>query len=222
MGVSFTSLHAKAKNRRRLVVALKAAKALPAYVSDEHAGWVSAYPRSTEPQDPKVLEEVARAVSRKLGAPVFGFLVHDSDFLVSLAFDKGRLVDDYHSSPEYYSGGSAPPRGGDADKLMRFCTPATSGPWLRELLHFAERPTFMEDLLVDFAGALGIARPRVHNIGFEAIEKGWAGGASLRRFEVKPRRKKGRKKKAVPKTRSKKTTRARARPKRARSKKSAR
>jgi hypothetical protein len=70
----------------------------------------------------------------------------------------------------------------------------------------------MEDLLVDFAGALGIARPRVHNIGYEAIEKGWAGGSSLRRFEIKPRKKKSRPKKT-------KAAPARARAKKASAKK---
>jgi len=176
VGNSFTNLQIRAGGREPVVAALRFAGALPAYVSTGGGGWISAYPQCTEAQDAELLQRIAGAVSRRLGAPVIAFLVHDSDNFCYWLFDNGWKHDAYESRPGFFEGRDAPPEGGDAAMLMRYCGPGATREKIDAVL--GEPPPHAEDQAGSLAELLGIRRERA--------EAGWkyVGQGDLRAGEV--------------------------------------
>src|SRR5436853_7740909 len=81
-------------------------------------------------------------------------MVHDSDIACYWLFDKGQLLDEYNSCPDYFGGGEEGPSGGKTDILIRYCRDDVRREDLDGILQ--DDPTFAESIVEQLADALGI------------------------------------------------------------------
>jgi hypothetical protein len=99
--------------RRHLV-----ARGLSAFLSRPEAGSLVVFERSSESQDPDVVDEVAANLSDELRCSALAVTNHDDSVLVCVLFDGGRLIDEYNSAPEYFGEEvSYAAQGGDAERI---------------------------------------------------------------------------------------------------------
>jgi hypothetical protein len=69
-------------------------------------GWTSAYDELTD-REPEMLRRLAREISDRMGAFVLAIGVEEGRVVRYVALERGRVVDEYLSVPEYY--GQLPP-----------------------------------------------------------------------------------------------------------------
>jgi hypothetical protein len=119
VGAFYTNITVRSPQPTRVAEVLKAA-GREAFVSPAANGCTVVFDRECEDQDIDVLNQLASALSGKLGCAALAVLNHDDDLLVVTLHEGGRLVDEYNSSPEYFNDGpGAAPEGGDAERLCR-------------------------------------------------------------------------------------------------------
>ena len=102
-------------------------------------GWTSAYDELTD-REPEMLRRLAREISDRMGAFVLTMGLEEGSVVRYVAFERGRVVDEYLSVPEHY--GPLPPgevialganprlmarlTGSDADAVRALARTATS------------------------------------------------------------------------------------------------
>ena len=114
MGAFYDSLASRAPREVVLDVVGRAYAA--ALVGPTRRGWTIAAPDGDGRLDDH-LADVALELSRT--APVLCTTVHDDDILLLQAYDGGRLVATYDSSPDYFGTGEAGPDVSQLDGLAR-------------------------------------------------------------------------------------------------------
>ncbi|HEY7706879.1 MAG TPA: hypothetical protein VH968_06915 [Gaiellaceae bacterium] len=137
-------------------------------VSPARNGWVAVYDEVAD-RDPRRLERLGRELSNAVGFVTFTLGVEDGLAVHYIAFERGRLLDEYMSVPEY-RGPLAP---GDAiamranPTVIARLTGADPGA-IRRVAKVADSPVDLppaEELLRDLAGVLGLEGAEY---GFEA------------------------------------------------------
>jgi len=137
-------------------------------VSQPRNGWVAVYDDVCD-RDPAMLRRLARELSDRMGSVVAALGVEQEQVARMILLDRGGVVDEYLSVPEYY--GTLPP--GDAIALAANPTviarltgaePARIRAVARTASSQAELPPARE-LLADLAAAMGI----------EGSDHGWPG-----------------------------------------------
>ena len=119
MGSFYTNVTLRTADQTRIVEALKSSRR-QALVSPPANNCTVVFDRETEDQDIDVLNQLASALSGRLGCPALAVLNHDDDVLIYTLHERGQLVDEYNSSPAYFTDGpGADPEGGDAERLCR-------------------------------------------------------------------------------------------------------
>jgi hypothetical protein len=144
-----------------------------AYVSPAQNGWVTIYDEASDGQNDEVIRTFASELSRKLNIPVIACLVHDSDVAVYWLFDRGELVDEFNSNPDYFGAADAETHDqvrGRVEALLPICVAGTSPEQLDAILHPEEGPPLIaEAMLTDLASSLGIEENRM-SLSFEYFE----------------------------------------------------
>jgi len=130
------------------------------HVTDSVAHWVSVYEQRMSKQDEGWIRSLSQHLSNQLAAPVVALMVHDSDIFCYWLFDRGNLLDQFNSWPQYFGGGGRRPSGGDPTALLPYCRPQTTRASLEATL--TEEPIFAEDQLGKLADALGIPPRHAH------------------------------------------------------------
>src|SRR5205823_4660728 len=93
-------------------------------------GWVTVYDEASDGQNEKVLRSLGEALSKQLDTVVIACLVHDSDIAMYWLFDRGHLVDEFNSAPDYFSKADSKTRArvrGRAEALFRCASLARLG-----------------------------------------------------------------------------------------------
>jgi hypothetical protein len=70
-------------------------------VSPPRNGWVTVYDELTD-RNPEMLRRLAREISDRMGAVVLHLGVEEGQVVRFVLFERGRLLDEYLSVPEYY------------------------------------------------------------------------------------------------------------------------
>jgi hypothetical protein len=138
-----------------------------------HDGWTSAYDELTD-REPEMLRRLAREISDRMGAFVLAMGLEQGRVVRYVALERGRVVDEYLSVPEYY--GPLPPgevialganprlmarlTGADADAVR---ATARTGASVEELPSGAE-------LLAELARLFGV--PQAGHGYEQALERG--------------------------------------------------
>lgn len=155
MGLFCANIHLQTAD----VVAVRDHVDPTAVVLDAEQGWVTLYtPRLLE-GGAEEIEEMAAALSAKLGVRAVSFWIYDSDIACYWLHDSGSLIDHHNSWPDYFDEEPSQAGAGDPDVLASFCPKGTQAEDLRRLL--TADATFAEEIAAGVATAIGIPRDRV-------------------------------------------------------------
>ena len=141
-------------------------------VAPPRNGWIAVYDDVCD-RNPEMLRRLARELSDRMGAVAVLLGVERDELVRMILFERGSVVDEYLSVPEYY--GPLPP--GDVVGLSAnptvVCRLTGAAPEeVRRIARTASAPADLppaRDLLADLAGALGVA----------GAEHGWADAPEL-------------------------------------------
>ncbi len=136
-------------------------------VTPPRNGWIAIYDDVCD-RDPEMMRRLAREISDRMGAVVCLLGVERDELLRMILFERGSIVDEYLSVPEFY--GPLPP--GDVVGLAANPTVVSrltgaAPEAVRRIARTAPAPADLppaRELLAELAGALGIA----------GSEHGWA------------------------------------------------
>lgn len=122
-------------------------------------GWTSAYDELTD-REPEMLRRLAREISDRMGAFVIAIGLEEGKVVRYVALDRGRVVDEYLSVPQYY--GPLPPGEvialGSNPRLMARLTGADADA-VRATARTAGSPTELPpatEMLADLSRLFGI------------------------------------------------------------------
>jgi ankyrin repeat protein len=189
VGASLTNYQVQSSDRTACVKALKGIIRSRAMITEALHGWITVYDETSEAQDLEELRRVGKALSSKLKAAVFCFMVHDSDSFVYLLFEKGKFLDQFDSRPDCFGPVTDEHRkewAGHFDKLLPFAQAGTKVERIEKVLH--EKLAVEEERGVRFAKLLGIDPERARegfkyakeaNHGYEIVlSKGYSSSDS--------------------------------------------
>jgi ribosomal protein S18 acetylase RimI-like enzyme len=175
---SFGSVHVQTDDRNAVVRALR--QYLPrlpgrsegTIVAPPRNGWVAVYDELCD-REPELLRRVAREVSDRMGAVVLSIGLERGEVVRYLVYERGRMVDEYMSVPDYY--GELPP--GDAVALAANPTVLArlTGADPRAVRAVARTARSPQELPPAPALLASIAEA----IGIEAAEHGYAEAAGV-------------------------------------------
>jgi hypothetical protein len=122
-------------------------------------GWIAAYDELCD-RDPEMLRRLARELSDRMGAVVLLLGVEEEQVVRFVLFERGRLMDEYLSVPEYH--GELPP--GDVISLAANPTvvarlTGADPARVRSVIRTADRPEDLSqatELIGEIAAVLGV------------------------------------------------------------------
>jgi uncharacterized protein len=161
MGVSFTNYQIRTRSVSRCAKAVAQVVSSRALVTDQKNGWITLHDEASDGQNIKEIRRVAKSLSAKTAAPVLALLVHDSDVLLYLLYDHGRLIDQFDSHPGYFGPVSAAQRkkwSGHFALLAKLAPRKTPAAAIRDALTSPQ--AFAEQRATQFARLLGIEPSR--------------------------------------------------------------
>jgi len=141
-------------------------------VAPPRNGWIAVYDDVCD-RDPEMLRRLARELSDRIGAVTLLLGVEQDDVVRMILFERGRIVDEYLSVPEYY--GPLPPGdvvGLQANPTVVHRLTGADAEAVRRIARTAPAPADLppaRDLLAELATALRI----------EGAEHGWADAPEL-------------------------------------------
>lgn len=160
MGAFLVNVHVQTEDQASLVHALHDMSIARSWVTPASEGWSTLYEERASTQDDEWIRELSRSLSTRLETRAVAFLVHDSDFFCYWLFDRGELVDEFNSCPDYFDDGAAGEgSAGQPEVLLRFCRPGHRVEEIERILH--QETTFAETQLEELAPLLGIGVERV-------------------------------------------------------------
>ncbi len=174
MGNFYTNYTLRGPGQQAVAAALAGRSAIVTPAKD---GCVVVFDEASDEQNGEIIAELARRLSGELKCPLLAVLNHDDDILWYQLYLGGELVDEYDSSPNYFSAPGeniSPPAGGDAQKLcVVFAVDAVAKVEgiLRKSAFADDGYTFEVERHADLAGALGIPSFGV-GMGFRYISSG--------------------------------------------------
>jgi ribosomal protein S18 acetylase RimI-like enzyme len=141
-------------------------------VAPPRSGWIAVYDDVCD-RSPEMLRRLARELSDRMGAVTLLLGVEREELVRMILFERGRIVDEYLSVPEFY--GPLPP--GDVVGLAANPTVVSrltgaDPEGVRRVARTAPSPADLppaRDLLAELAGVMGI----------EGAETGWADAPEL-------------------------------------------
>jgi len=187
MGAFLVNVHVRNEDHGSLMEALRELPVDRGWITPAKNGWASVYEERASTQDDAWIRELGGSLSGKLDARTVAFLVHDSDFLCYWLFDRGELVDEFNSCPDYFNddGGdrSVSTAVGRPELLLPFCRPGTRLRDIERIL--AQEPTFAESYLEELAPLLGIDLDRALT-DYRDFDKGQADDSEAEFFGTEP------------------------------------
>jgi len=166
MGSSYSNIHVKSKAAQQVTHTLKRIPAmLPAYVAENSNNWFSIFPEEVEYS---TFRQLCKALSAETKSSCIGLTVHDSDVLQYVICEKGKIVDEYNSWPEYFDDGDAQPMGAKENVLCRYCLNNSDGKNLMDILHNRGIALDGQSKAEELAKHFGIDTNQVH-LSFSSI-----------------------------------------------------
>ena len=141
-------------------------------VAPPRGGWIAVYDDVCD-RNPEMLRRLARELSDRMGAVTLLLGVEREELVRMILFERGRIVDEYLSVPEFY--GPLPP--GDVVGLAANPTvvarlTGADPEEVRRVAHTAPSPADLppaRELLSEFAAVMRV----------DGVEHGWAGASEV-------------------------------------------
>ena len=121
MGNFYVNITLRGPKQEEIGTALKAL-GRTAIVSPSKNDFTTVYDAECDEQDTGAISAFTKELSFRLSCPGWSVMNHDDDILLYELYDKGELIDQYNSSPDYFSmeaDDPSGPKGGNADALVR-------------------------------------------------------------------------------------------------------
>jgi len=159
MGLFCVNFHCRTTDDAAVTAALNRCGARRHRVIPAKGAWTSFVEQQASAQDEARIRALAGGLSQDLNTATIAFMVHDSDIACYWLYDRGELIDEYNSCPDYFGEstyGDAPsgPSGGQPELLQRYCRAGTTTDDLTAIL--AGEATFAEDVIGKLAEVLGM------------------------------------------------------------------
>jgi hypothetical protein len=157
MGAFVASFHVRSDSSDQVRQAVTEIGASQFRVANPRQGWVAIHEQRASTQDEIWIERFAQELSSRLQTACVAFMVHDSDIARYWLSDRGQLLDEYNSVPDYFEQVSAADRQrlrGRADVFLRYCQPHVTRQQVETTLR--TEVTFAEDTITRLAEYLGI------------------------------------------------------------------
>lgn len=163
MGAFVVNLHVRTPEHETLVREIRDLRTGGCYVAPAKRGWTSVYEQRLSTQDDDWIRHFGSELSRRMQVPAIAFLVHDSDFVCYWLFDKGDLLDEFNSCPDYFADDwsdtpAVETMRGRPDVLRRYCPRGVSVADVESALE--QESLFAEGQLETIAGLLDIDSER--------------------------------------------------------------
>jgi ankyrin repeat protein len=171
MGASFANYQVRTADTAACLKAVAGLVHLRALVTNARKGWITVYDEKSEAQDADELRRVAKGLSTRLATDVFAFMLHDSDVFIYILYQKGKLIDQFNSQPDYFGSVPAAERkkwAGDFKKLLRLAPKGTSLPKIQKAL--GKSPLFHDHVVTAFASVMGMDAERA-GTGFKYVQE---------------------------------------------------
>ena len=170
MGAFFTNYHVRKADAAACAKALTTLISSRALVTDSKNGWTTIYEEQSDSQDIEVLRGLTKSLSSKLKTTVVAMMVHDSDIFVYLFYERGELIDQFDSNPDYFGPVSEAQKKewrGNFAKLIPYAQKKTSA---QDFKRVAEKEMiFEEERAGEFSQLLGIGPSRAKT-GFKYVQ----------------------------------------------------
>lgn len=116
MGNFYTNYTLRGPTQKDVAAALAGRNAI---VTPQMSGSLVVFDEASDDQNHEHIAELAEMLSSKFQCPVLAVLNHDDDILWYQLYERGRLMDEYDSAPDYFEPAAEPepPKGGDAKRL---------------------------------------------------------------------------------------------------------
>ncbi len=181
MGLFCVNLHFRTTDDTALSAALRRQGITQFRVLPAKFGWTTLYEERASQQDERQIRYLGSTLSQDLKVAAIAFLVHDSDIACYWLFDKGQLLDEYNSCPDYFDENPPgdPPghSGGKPNVLLRYCRRGVRRADLAALL--GEDAVFAEGVIQGLAEALGIDPERALADYRDGADDGPGGGGGF-------------------------------------------
>ena len=181
VGNFYTNFTVRGPAQEQVVDALRT-RHRQAFVSPAVNEMVVIYDAECDQQNADVIVALGRDLSAALACPILGVLNHDDDILCYWLFQRGELLDEYNSCPDYFEPtlyGQAPaaPAGGDVGKLCSVFATTIPPQELEAILRAPSSKEggfmFQMERHIALAQALGLPEFSV-GAGYQYLEQGEA------------------------------------------------
>ncbi|MBX9693118.1 MAG: hypothetical protein K2Z81_12085, partial [Cyanobacteria bacterium] len=167
MGNFYTNISFKTSDQEAIIEYLNDQRRI-AYVSSVENGFVTVFDELCDRQDMRELTRLGQDLSEILACPGISVLNHDDDVFWYQVYHNGEVIDEYNSSPGYFSGSAAPPTVGNPAALCQ----AFGLNKVKELTEIlARKELFASSIHGDVAYLLGLPTYSI-GLGFEYIGRG--------------------------------------------------
>jgi hypothetical protein len=177
MGAFFVNFHLRSENDAAVRQAVAEIGARRIRVGSPSDGWASIYEERASSQEEDWIARFTQELSFRLGTACVAFMVHDSDIARYWLSDRGQLLDEYNSTPDYFEEVSAAEKQrvqGRPEVFLRYCRPGVTGREIETVLR--AEVVFAEDTIQQLAGFLGIGPDRALDDFNHPQNGGGAGG----------------------------------------------
>jgi hypothetical protein len=167
MGRFLVNVHVQVDDLEALTEEMRRLAEGDCWVTSATNGWSSVYEEHASSQDDTWIRELTGRLADQLQTAAIAFLVHDSDVFCYWLYDKGKLVDQFNSCPDYFGEGDGdsgedggesafetPDVTGQPEVVARYCRPPRPPKEVERVLAASE--TFAESQLAQLAALLGI------------------------------------------------------------------
>lgn len=156
MGAFIVNFNVRSNDRHSVEKTLRDMKVAAAWVTAPKNGWITVYEERASGQDEERIQELSQRLSAS--AAVVALLVHDSDVLCYWLYERGKLLDEYNSCPDYFEDGdpaAAAESRGKPEVLLNYCAAGKKLADVQQTLGNTDR-VFAEEQLTEMAELLGI------------------------------------------------------------------
>ena len=126
-----------------------------AYVAPGDNGFTMVYDSEEMSERDTIL--LLETLTKRFNCGAIAVCIADDDVMFYLLADRGRILEEYNSNPDYQDAGEDPPSGGDVDLLIRTFGGKGDPAYIRQVLH-EYKPMFETDRHMRLIDALGLPR----------------------------------------------------------------
>lgn len=143
-----------------------------AYVAPADDGFTVVYDSEEQSEPDTIL--LLETLTRRFDCAALAVCIADDDIMFYLLADRGRILEEYNSNPDYDGGGEDPPSGGDAKLLCATFRVPERETDVHRILH-AYDPMFESQRHMLLAREMGLPSITV-SLGYSYIAQGEAPG----------------------------------------------